>query len=67
MEIRDEDLSMMVCPRCKGEQTVWEPETIERGGTRHSIQCPNCSGRGVALTETGAKLYEFVRAVTRQR
>jgi uncharacterized protein YbaR (Trm112 family) len=66
MEIQDEDLEISVCPKCKGERVVWDPpESERRSGWRHQITCPECGGRGLKLTPTGAKLFDFVQQVTR--
>lgn len=64
MEIREEDLQIQTCPRCNGERMVWDPPPPARGTSR-MVPCPECRGRGIKLTETGAKLFEFVRQVTR--
>jgi hypothetical protein len=66
MEIRDEDLSVRPCTECRGKRLVWAPMESVPGG-RHEIDCPTCSGRGVVLTETGAKLAEFVQRITNLR
>jgi hypothetical protein len=64
MEIRDEDLEVVICGRCKGEKRVWDPPDPNARGWRQEITCPDCSGRGVTLTPLGSKLFEFIRRVS---
>lgn len=64
MEIREEDLQIRTCPHCNGERLVWDPPVMPRqGGTQTQINCPECGGRGVKLTPTGALLFDFVQKV----
>jgi hypothetical protein len=66
MEINDQDLEISTCPMCKGERKVWDPPESERtSGWRHQITCPACAGRGISLTPTGAKLFDFIHQVMR--
>jgi DnaJ-class molecular chaperone len=65
MEIRDEDLTIDACMRCEGSGRAWDKPEGTRG-YRQTITCPDCKGRGVKLTETGAKLFDFVREAVRR-
>ncbi len=64
MEIREEDLQIQPCPRCNGQRLVWDSAPPASADSR-KIPCPDCAGRGVKLTDTGARLFEFVRQVMR--
>jgi DnaJ-class molecular chaperone len=67
MEIREEDLTVISCKQCNGRGIVWQDVPGMPRGTRVEADCPDCEGRGVRLTPTGALLAEFIRRVANLR
>ena len=66
LTITDDDLKIEICPECHGAKMIWKEESTSPSYSRRfQAQCDVCQGRGVKLTPTGAKLFDFFRGATR--
>lgn len=63
LEITEDDLQIRLCPNCRGSKLGITPRELCGVIGGDEVACESCGGRGVKLTPTGAKLYDFVREV----
>ena len=65
-QLTDDDLKIVTCSECRGEKRVKRTtRTSSHSTITEEVVCDACDGRGVALTSTGAKLFDFVREANR--
>jgi predicted methyltransferase len=67
MEIHDEDLDIRECSKCRGERLVMESTGGRHMRSSSQVVCDKCGGRGVELTDLGARLFDFIHEVMRRR
>jgi DnaJ-class molecular chaperone len=66
IEITDDDLTIEICRTCHGRKRVEQTtRTSPRSSHTEEVDCEACGGRGLKLTPTGAKLFDFVREASR--
>lgn len=63
INLKLDDLYKGKCDKCKGEGKY--DEKVEASGltitTNNKVNCKDCDGRGIKLTETGKVLEEFIK------
>lgn len=66
IEITDDDLKIDICATCQGNKRIEKTtQTSPLSSYTQEVECDACGGRGLKLTPTGAKLFDFVREASR--
>jgi DnaJ-class molecular chaperone len=66
LQITDADLKIEICPECRGRKQVEKTTRTSANSTMtQTVNCEACGGRGLKLTPTGAKLFDFVHEASR--
>lgn len=65
LEFTEDDLKIEICPECQGAKLTIRTTRSADSIVTEEVQCEVCGGRGVKLTYTGAKLFDFVREAGR--